>query len=32
MSEMEEWRKQNPGAFAREYDPASGLRFNGWIE
>ena len=32
MSEMEEWRKQNPEAFTREYDPASGLRFNAWVE
>ena len=32
LSEMEEWRKQNPEAFTREYDPASGLRFNAWVE
>jgi hypothetical protein len=29
---MEEWEKQYPGAFQREYDPASGLRFNAWVE
>jgi hypothetical protein len=29
---MEEWRKLFPEAFSREYDPASGLRFNGWVE
>ena len=29
---MEEWRKKYPEAFAREYDPASGLRFNAWVE
>jgi len=29
---MEEWKKQYPAAFAREYDPASGLRFNAWVE
>jgi len=32
MEEMEEWKKQYPEAFAREYDPASGLRFNAWVE
>jgi trimethylamine-N-oxide reductase (cytochrome c) len=32
MEEMEEWMKQYPEAFAKEYDPASGLRFNAWIE
>jgi hypothetical protein len=24
--------QQYPEAFRREYDPASGLRFDGWIE
>ena len=32
MAQMEEWRKQYPEAFEREYDPASGLRFNAWVE
>jgi molybdopterin guanine dinucleotide-containing S/N-oxide reductase-like protein len=32
MDEMEEWRKKYPEAFEREYDPASGLRFNAWVE
>jgi anaerobic selenocysteine-containing dehydrogenase len=32
LSQMEEWRRQYPEAFEREYDPASGLRFNAWIE
>jgi molybdopterin guanine dinucleotide-containing S/N-oxide reductase-like protein len=32
MEEMDEWRKNYPEAFQREYDPASGLRFNGWVE
>jgi molybdopterin guanine dinucleotide-containing S/N-oxide reductase-like protein len=32
MAEMEEWRQKYPEAFAREYDPASGLRFNAWVE
>ena len=31
-AQMEKWRKQYPEAFTREYDPASGLRFNAWIE
>jgi anaerobic selenocysteine-containing dehydrogenase len=32
MAQMEEWRKQYPEAFETEYDPASGLRFNAWVE
>jgi molybdopterin guanine dinucleotide-containing S/N-oxide reductase-like protein len=32
MAQMEEWKKQYPEAFEREYDPASGLRFNAWVE
>jgi molybdopterin guanine dinucleotide-containing S/N-oxide reductase-like protein len=32
MAEMEEWKKQYPEAFSRDYDPASGLRFSAWIE
>jgi molybdopterin guanine dinucleotide-containing S/N-oxide reductase-like protein len=32
MEQMEAWREQYPDAFQREYDPASGLRFNAWIE
>ena len=32
MAEMEEWKNQYPEAFEREYDPASGLRFNAWVE
>jgi trimethylamine-N-oxide reductase (cytochrome c) len=31
-AEMEEWKKRYPDAFAREYDQASGLRFNAWVE
>ena len=31
-AQMEEWRKQYPQAFEREYDPASGLRFDSWVE
>ncbi|MFC1901886.1 molybdopterin-dependent oxidoreductase [Chloroflexota bacterium] len=29
--EWEKWRKENPEAFNKEYDPASGLRFNAWV-
>ena len=29
---MEEWMTKYPEAFAREYDPACGLRFNAWVE
>jgi molybdopterin guanine dinucleotide-containing S/N-oxide reductase-like protein len=32
MSQYEEWKKKNPEAWEREYDPASGLRFNAWVE
>jgi trimethylamine-N-oxide reductase (cytochrome c) len=32
MAQMEEWRNKYPEAFAREYDPASGLCFNAWVE
>ena len=32
VAQMEAWRKQYPGAFEREYAPASGLLFNAWIE
>jgi len=32
MEQMEEWKTKYPDAFEREYDPASGLRFNAWIE
>jgi len=31
MAEMEAWREKYPEAFAREYDPASGLRFEAWV-
>jgi anaerobic selenocysteine-containing dehydrogenase len=30
-AQMEDWKRQYPEAFAREYDPASGLQFNAWI-
>jgi molybdopterin guanine dinucleotide-containing S/N-oxide reductase-like protein len=29
--QMAEWRKNYPAAFKKEYDPASGLRFNAWV-
>jgi len=32
MSQMEEWMKLYPEAFKKEYEPASGLRFNAWVE
>jgi molybdopterin guanine dinucleotide-containing S/N-oxide reductase-like protein len=32
IAQMEEWQNQYPEAFAREYDPDSGLRFNAWVE
>ncbi len=32
VSEMEEYRKKYPEAFARKYDPAYGLLFDSWVE
>lgn len=32
LGQMEEWKRQYPEAFEKEYDPASGLRFNAWVE
>jgi trimethylamine-N-oxide reductase (cytochrome c) len=29
---MDTWRRENPDAFARKYDPASGLVFDAWVE
>jgi hypothetical protein len=29
---LDELRKKYPEAFAREYDPAAGLRFTAWVE
>lgn len=30
-AQMEQWKAEYPEAFEREYDPAAGLRFDGWI-
>ncbi|MGA2262872.1 MAG: molybdopterin dinucleotide binding domain-containing protein [Acidobacteriota bacterium] len=30
--EWDRWRKENPSAFQRPYDPGAGLRFEAWIE
>lgn len=30
--EMSTWRREHPEAFARDYDPGSGLRFDAWVE
>jgi trimethylamine-N-oxide reductase (cytochrome c) len=32
MEQMDKWRREYPEPFAREYDPASGLKFNAWVE
>jgi len=32
LEQMEEWRKLYPDAWEREYQPASGLRFNAWVD
>jgi molybdopterin guanine dinucleotide-containing S/N-oxide reductase-like protein len=32
QEQMDQWKQKYPEAFQREYDPASGLMFNGWIE
>jgi anaerobic selenocysteine-containing dehydrogenase len=29
--EMDQWKKDHPEAFKRKYDPAAGLRFDGWV-
>jgi trimethylamine-N-oxide reductase (cytochrome c) len=29
--EMDKWRRENPEAFKRQYDPAAGLRFDAWV-
>jgi molybdopterin guanine dinucleotide-containing S/N-oxide reductase-like protein len=31
MSQMDQWKAKFPEAFEREYDPGSGLRFDGWV-
>jgi len=31
-AEMDKWRRKYPEAFEREYDPASGLVFDNWVE
>ncbi len=31
MQKMEVWRRKYPEAFKRDYDPASGLRFDAWV-
>jgi trimethylamine-N-oxide reductase (cytochrome c) len=31
LAQIEEWQRQYPEAFEREYAPASGLRFNAWV-
>jgi len=30
--QMDEWKRQYPDAFNKEYDPASGLCFSAWVE
>ena len=30
--QMEEWWEKYPEAFARDYDPAYGPKFSGWIQ
>jgi hypothetical protein len=30
--DMDKWRRENAEAFEREYDPAAGLRFEGWLD
>jgi hypothetical protein len=31
MAQMEEWMRDYPEAFSRQYDRASGLRFDAWV-
>ena len=32
MQQMDDWRREYPEAFEREYDYSSGLHFNAWVE
>ena len=32
MEQMGSWMNEYPEAFRRDYDPASGLQFNGWVD
>ena len=32
MAQMEEWKRLYPHEFQKEYESASGLRFNAWVE
>ncbi|MFC1942016.1 molybdopterin-dependent oxidoreductase [Chloroflexota bacterium] len=32
LAQIDEWSRQYPEAVDKEYDPASGLRFNAWVE
>jgi len=32
MAQIEEWIQQHPEVVEKQYDPASGLRFNAWVE
>jgi anaerobic selenocysteine-containing dehydrogenase len=32
MKQIEEWKRQYPGAFSKEYDAGSGLCFSAWVE
>ena len=32
MEMMDNWKKEYPDAFEREYDSASGLKFTGWVK
>jgi hypothetical protein len=31
-AQMDQWRRDYPEAFEREYDPAAGLRLDAWVE
>jgi trimethylamine-N-oxide reductase (cytochrome c) len=32
MAQMEEYKREYPAAFERDYDPAAGLSFSAWVE
>jgi molybdopterin guanine dinucleotide-containing S/N-oxide reductase-like protein len=32
VKQMDQWRRDYPEPFAREYDPGAGLRFDAWVE
>ena len=32
QSEMDQWKKEYPDAFARDYDPEIGINYKSWVQ